>query len=739
MDWKNLENSVKELCSCHWQADAISETINGVKCDCVVKKRNDYWIIVEISKETTLSKIRTDIGKFAGIRLYLFSQNIFCECYFVCPDPTDSMRVTGDGQHVTVLSIEELRGKLIGYSSYYNLRRDKPFGSAIDRYSGEQDSTEYVSVKYQSVDGKRFYTIEDLAELLCRGEKIILTGDYGTGKSRCVQETFFALHDNALAKWKFPIAINLRENWGVLRGHELIRRHFDDLGISEIGESAIRLFNNDRLILLIDGFDEIASQTWSSDPNVMKKIRRKSLASVSDLLNKVNCGVLITGREHYFNSSDEMFECLGLNLRSTYLLRCAREFSEVEIQSYLKRAHKIKSVPEWLPKRPLICQILSELDPPILDELLTKETGEIRFWTSAIQAICEREASIKSILDAKVINDVLIRTSRLTRKKQQNVGPLSISEINNIFTEVTGVPPNDETAVILQRLPLLGRVEAQTSDRQFVDHYFLDGLRGEDICREIFIQKEDILSESWVNPLQDFGVRLLSYEISCSPELSGFVRFLRSSCKGPNNILAADLACGILSAHDGTFDFDGINITDSHFSCIDLTNSNAKGFTITDSIINELIITGAHPQNTEIRNCIILKIEGVSEAAGLPRWICNNEVEDYGKINTVNRIKQARLSPEQKVFVTIIKKTFFQPGSGRMEEALLRGLGSPELKRPSEKILNRLCKEGILDVAPGRQGKLYIPQRTYTHRMAEILKELTLSKDPLWTSLRVEE
>jgi len=406
--------------------------------------------------------------------------------------------------------------------------------------------------------------------------------------------------------------------------------------------------------------------------------------------------------------------------------------------NYLKRIHEIKSVPEWLPKRPLICQILSELEPHILNSLISEDSGEIRFWTSAMRAICEREASIKSILDSSVINEVLVRTARLTRVKPLNVGPISISEINEIFTEVTGVPPNDESAIILQRLPLLGRVEAQTSDRQFVDHYFLDGLRADDICQTIFTQNETILTENWRNPLKDFGIRILAYEIISSPELSGFIRFLRTSSKGPNNILAADIACGLLSAHNGSFDFAGVNISDSHFSCLDLTNSKTNGITITNSMINELIITGAHPSNTDIRNCIILKIDGVSEAAGLPKWINENDVEEYGRVNTVNRIKQTKLSSEQKVFITIIKKTFFQPGSGRMSEALLRGLGSPDLKRPSEKILNMLCRDGILTKAPGKQGVLYIPERKYTQRMGEILKELTLSKDPLWAYLKTE-
>ncbi|MBN2287625.1 MAG: hypothetical protein JXI43_14350 [Tissierellales bacterium] len=736
MEWKNLEVQVRELASCHWGCDASQETINGVRADCVLKKHPDYWIIIEISTEETLSKLRTDIAKFATIRPYLFSQNIYAECYFVCIDPSDQLRISGKGNNLKVMSIEELRGMLLGYDIYYNLRSKQPFGSAIDRKSGKRDDSEYISVEYESIDGKNSYSIKDISQLLLRGEKVILLGDYGTGKSRCIQETFFALHDEAINNWYFPISIDLRENWGIQRAHELLRRHFADLGASEIGESVLRLLGSKRLILLIDGFDEIASQTWSNDPEILKNIRKQSLSAVSDLLSRVNCGILITGREYYFNSPEEMFRCFGLNARGTYVLRCSNEFSEEQIQNYLKRLKGMTIVPEWLPKRPLICQILADLDSDVLNELVSKETGEIRFWSAAIQAICEREAKIKSILDDSVIMAVLVGLANITRIKPRDLGPISPREINDIFQTVTGAPPNDESAVILQRLPLLGRVESQSSDRQFVDTYFLDGLRAEDVCQKLFQQDETILSEVWRNPLRPFGIRLLANEIFLSADKTSYIRFLRRSCDRNNRILASDLICAILSAHDGTFAFDGISLSESHIACLDISGSSLSGLQITNSFIDELIITEAHPTDVKITNCIIGKVDGVSEASGLPGWVSDNEVGEYVRVNTVTRIKQANLSSEQKVFITIIKKTFFQPGAGRKEEALLRGLGSSQLKKSSEKILKMLIREGILKTAPGKDGLLYIPQRAHAHRMKEILNKLTLSDDELWKNLK---
>ena len=42
MDWKELEAHVRDLASYHWAAKANPESINGVRFDCVIKKRSDY-------------------------------------------------------------------------------------------------------------------------------------------------------------------------------------------------------------------------------------------------------------------------------------------------------------------------------------------------------------------------------------------------------------------------------------------------------------------------------------------------------------------------------------------------------------------------------------------------------------------------------------------------------------------------------------------------------------------------
>ena len=90
--------------------------IAGVKCDCVLKPQPDEWIIVEITEESSLEKVRTDIAKLVTVKQSLFMNNVFARCYFVMKNtPTDSMRAAGDAQKIFVRSAEEFQNE------YFNI------------------------------------------------------------------------------------------------------------------------------------------------------------------------------------------------------------------------------------------------------------------------------------------------------------------------------------------------------------------------------------------------------------------------------------------------------------------------------------------------------------------------------------------------------------------------------------------------------------------------------------------
>lgn len=113
---------------------------------------------------------------------------------------------------------------------------------------------------------------------------------------------------------------------------------------------------------------------------------------------------------------------------------------------------------------------------------------------------------------------------------------------------------------------------------------------------------------------------------------------------------------------------------------------------------------------------------GVSSPTALPAWIIGFEAD-----------KQIGLQANHAILATIIRKTFFQKGSGRKEEALLRGLGEVADKGMAPKIVNYLLSHDVLTKFKGNEGWVYAPNRKFAGRMRrQMLYELQTSQDQIW-------
>ena len=90
------------------------------------------------------------------------------------------------------------------------------------------------------------------------------------------------------------------------------------------------------------------------------------------------------------------------------------------------------------------------------------------------------------------------------------------------------------------------------------------------------------------------------------------------------------------------------------------------------------------------------------------------------------------MSDNHKVLLTIIHKVFFQPGSARREEALVRGLGASAKEAKFEKIINTLIRKDIISKYRGESGYIYTANRKYMDRMRLLQEEKSSSRDELW-------
>lgn len=735
--WVTFEDRVRDLAQYIWGPPCEPARVGGVNIDGVVRLDAEIAMFVEMTEERTLGKVRGDVNKLVTAKNAAFAEGVVARCFCVVNgNVTQAMVEAGSPHHVRVLSVDQFSKLFFDFDSYRTARSIAPFGSSVNPLTGESDDSAYVSVSYL-VDGRKGEaTSKEIADWLREGKNLILLGEYGSGKSRLIREVFRYLSEDADRHFCYPLAIDLRRSWGLERADELIRRHFGDLGLDSLQSNAVRAFRNGAFATLLDGFDEIGSQAWSNDGNRLKAIRAKSLAGVKELVQESNGRVIVTGREHYFPNSEEMFFALGLDAKSTVVLRSKPEFSDTELLEYFQTRNIEVDIPGWLPRRPLICQTISELASDQFETMFGETGNEVAFWDHFIKVLCERDARIHVSFDPGTIFNLFVQLARATRSKPANVGPISLAELQSAFEAATGSAPVEEASVMLQRLPSLGRVSSDTNDRQFVDVYILDGLRAKDIARACLSPDQDFLAIAggrWNNPLDDLGQRILANDTAVADGAK--LQFAKKSVVSGNIVLASDLVASLTRKNEVEFDFQDLAIDQGDFLFFTLTERRLRNLSLSNSYMGELALPAFGASNVSIVECSTPKVTGISSPAALPTWIRKLEAEQFDSVASVSRIRSIGLKPAHEILITIIRKTFFQKGSGRKEEALLRGLGNLASRATSAKILNLMKSESLLTSFRGDEGEVYAPVRSNTKRMQDILDQLKASDDPLWKAV----
>lgn len=438
-----------------------------------------------------------------------------------------------------------------------------------------------------------------------------------------------------------------------------------------------------------------------------------------------------------------MFNSLGLSEEQTVLLECHREFTEDQLLNYiiqnlpsLKDKGDLKSLPLWFPKRPLVIQLLLKYAGDIfsVNYALDDMCG---FWYAFLSKICEREANIYPTLNPEIIKNVLLYLSNFTRSSTSNTGPISQTDLSNAFEFASGFSPSDESSIMLQRLPSLGRISADSPDRQFLDGFILNGLRAENIIQLSKSWDTSILATEWKYPLDTTGLQILSEYISKdSKRLDTFITMARKASTAANKVLASDIVSALCLLDVDYLDFKDICIRDGYFSYLSFEGKEIKRLTLLDCGIERINLTNSKfLDQVQIKDCIISTVYGVSSLKSIPDEFVNCSIENYETLATTTLIRRANLSISQKLLVEMLRKIFFQPGAGRKEAALLRGMGATANKQLSEKILGKLMDEGLVTRHRGDEGYIYKPVRSKTGRITQIIADLTLSKDPLWQDI----
>lgn len=739
--WKTLEDSVRSIAAIKWKAPATAMHLAGINFDAVVEPTPEELIVIEVTKRDDLSKIRDDIVKINSLRLQRLADGVLVRGYVVVDDqPTASMVETGTSNKVKVLSVTDFFNEFFQYEPYIRLRTQQPFGSAVNPITGKPDSVGYIPVRYQVEDDSESFDIAKIADRIIGGDRVILVGDYGTGKSRCVHKVFEVLTTTHKRPGKQVFAINLREHWGASSASEIIAGHLEELGLAGSIDNAMQIVATGGAILLLDGVDEVGAQVFGASRDSRKSVRKAALDGIRKLIQLTKGGVLLTGRSHYFDSDEEMIEALGLSIgRAPTILRCPEEFNEGETAQYLAQIQLNVPAPTWLPRKPLVFQVLSTIDKGVASRLLETDDGELSFWNRFITAISEREARIHGSLEADAVRQILMNLAEATRESDSYLGRLSVRNVREAYEQAIQDTPDQAGEQMLMRLCTLGRVAPASPERQFVDSYIVDGLRADAFIRDIDTQDKTVSSRKWKQPLSRLGWELLHNSLVNLDKEGIYKSTLATLSRGANDQAYAEVLSCLLANDGPPIDTNGFTLTDCDIYWLKLGQRRLSNLAIKSSYIRNLELL---PETEELRSslelfdCQVIDLYGASSEDGLPKWIRESEVERYDSLSNANRIKNSNLDAAHALFLAVIHKIFFQPGSGREERALLKGgFGQKYDPKLLSKILTILLREKLVDKIQGDDGHVYKPNRKYTKRMAAIKGQLALSGDPLWIEI----
>ncbi len=730
MRWQDVEDQVRRIAELHWNAPCRPEDIDGVKFDAVIRVSSDEMVAIEITKEDNLGKLRGDVNKLSGLRFANFNRQVFTRCYFVTEHETSSLKAFGASQHVNVLSAEEFAEMFLGTRDYNFQRPLKDFGSSVDPVTGLPDTAKYTPIRYVREHDASRMTSSDVATLISSGRKIVLLGEFGSGKSRCIREVFEQLKPHS--QISPTLAINLRENWGLPTFDLIIRNHFGALGLSAFADDMVKLVGQGRVKLLLDGFDEIGSQSWTGEAARLKEIRRKSLVGVRDLISKCrNAGLLIAGREHYFSSGEEMAECLGLDSEFD-IFKCPDEFTDSEMLDYITNNTELPSAPEWMPKKPLICQLFTKLDKVDFDRITTGKHGEVEFFDNFLDALAKREQRIHGSIDPAILKGVLLNLAVRTRAKN-DLEELSPAEINEAFYEVSGHTPLDESAVMLQRLPYLGRVGSGNPNRTFIDEYAKSGLRGIALIDAIYKNDKSLLTARWHKSIGDFGARVVSSKVSHWNDVRKFGRLCASH---GNHQVLCDIVCGEMELHKDDYNFGGISVENSFVSTWDFSGKRIKGLQVDNCIVGAIELEDSEFDGCSFKASEFVKVSGVASKGAMPSAFADScEYITFTDVDVSSRISSLPISSQHKTLLMIVQKLFFQRGKARKEEALLRGSSVFWDNSAASLAIRYMLRNGIIREAPGKSGKLYAPCLEYKARMRKLKDGMSTSGDELWSAV----
>ena len=406
MTGPDFEREVRAVARALWSlpsGEGAAERINSDEIDCVCRTE-DLTHLIECTTERAMQKFRVQTEKLGSAKNYLERNGETVKLWIVTlNEPTPEQRSNASGLGINALSLHEFQRRLLDSRQYLEARWKYRFGSVSDPEDGSYQlpEDEYVEQPLIPTESDEPYSINDICGRLKDGDTIALIGPFGAGKSLTAREVFRRLRRDYYRSptEATPIAINLRDHWGQSDIEEILHRHSARVGF-EKPHQLVRAWNAGQLLPLLDGIDELASPVMAIGKDAIRRSREEALKVIQAFMRDVRgrTGVLLTVRDHYFDSTEEASRLM--RLPSDTIFVDVGEFSETQAAEYLRKRGIDASLPTWLPRKPLLLGYLASRG--LLDQVtsMAGDSGSALAWDHFLNRICEREADLGSDIDS---------------------------------------------------------------------------------------------------------------------------------------------------------------------------------------------------------------------------------------------------------------------------------------------------------------------------------------------------
>lgn len=655
------------------------------------------------------------------------------------------------GKQVVHNTYHQFLARLIDSKGYISLRMKAPFGSArrIEDNSPHIRLDEYVPAELINVsDGHRIHYIRLRKHLSSGPRRILITGEFGVGKSMIARQIFLdaAQSHNDGKNLAFPVVINLRDHIEQKDPHECLHRHAKSIGFSN-PEHLVRAWRAGYVLLVLDGFDELTPTISTKDLKRAKELRLSALELVRRFISETPTAstLVITGRSNFFDTNSDLVESLNISKNwDNYLIP---DFSDQQVELYLEKKKYSKTLPAWLPKRPLLIGYLMQRKLLPDGDQEAESHDHVVGWNRLLQLIAEREVDqVYLALSPAELLQVYGRIATKCRKKINPRGPISLVECKDAFLEITGVEPEGRTLTALLRLPGLVGADIQEQQegqplqaglRWFVDDNFLGAVASEDMLRAILEGHafDVAIFKGVQHIIPDLGVELALSKLPNQEKISGMIcaSMLRVSHADPQNPLALDLMSAAVVDDDKyqapVVLYKGL---EAENLVLDMENIDLSNVSFKDCLFGRLILSSPHNNLfPRFDGCLILKVETHFTAAEISAQLRSCDVGEYvSTYSDYDQFKNSSSDDRLIVVASLLDKLFVQSPNGRRQSALRRGLSPRQLDylEPSIEILRRA---GYISKVRRRGETIWVPDMAFNTVARGILRNPEASQDPI--------